>query len=603
MKNYVIYGAGFFGERILEFIPREDVVVYIDQNIEKQQRGYLGFPVLSLSDYMKKGFDYPIIIALHEDKCAEVKKMLLSYGLNVMGTYRDVQLEVTRERIRHRVNYIEIYRKAITWIHEKTIPGKGIICTTELSQPYPEVSGYYIPTLMRWGYKDLAKSYADWLCGIQDSTGAWYDAEGKKTYVFDTGQILKGLIEARSLFENTDLIDKCIVQACDWMIAHIDEEGRMRAEDEEIWGDGATMDELIHLYCLSPLFLASKIYGNEKYHDSARKCAEYYLTHFKDRILDFHLLSHFYAYVMEGLLDIGEVDLVKEAMDRIKNVKTVDGAVPAYKRVDWVCSTGLFQLALVWFRLGDIESGNTVFSYACRLQNESGGWFGSYTQSGNQDPNYFPTAEISWANKYFLDALYYKNVAEFNVKADTFKNSISLEDERYLVIESMISAAMKEFTGRIEVLDVGCGKGAYIKNLKQQIPACKYVGVDISDAVMKYLDDSEVDLYQGTLTEIPFQDHTFHVTYACESLEHAIDIPMAIKEMARVTKSGGYMIVVDKNIDRIGEMDIEDWEQWFGEEVLSKFMSSYCSQVAVQKEVAYEKQDYGLFYAWIGKVI
>ena len=43
---------------------------------------------------------------------------------------------------------------------------------------YPEVTGYYIPTLMRWGFTDQAESYAKWLISIQHSDGAWYDTEG-----------------------------------------------------------------------------------------------------------------------------------------------------------------------------------------------------------------------------------------------------------------------------------------------------------------------------------------------------------------------------------------------------------------------------------------
>ena len=86
-----------------------------------------------------------------------------------------------------------------------------------------------------------------------------------------------------------------------------------------------------------------------------------------------------------------------------------------------MCSTGLFQLAIVWYKLGNIEKGNRALEYATKLQNKSGGWYGSYGDYEKMDgrnkeyfPTYFPISEISWAVKYFLDAIYYKNVAEFN---------------------------------------------------------------------------------------------------------------------------------------------------------------------------------------------
>ena len=79
--------------------------------------------------------------------------------------------------------------------------------------------------------------------------------------------------------------------------------------------------------------------------------------------MDFSLLSHFYAYVMEGLLDMGEERLVREAMDNLAKYQSGDGAVPAFYDTNWVCSTGLFQLALVWFRLGDTERGNNQLGF------------------------------------------------------------------------------------------------------------------------------------------------------------------------------------------------------------------------------------------------
>lgn len=40
----------------------------------------------------------------------------------------------------------------------------------------------------------MAVTYAGWLCSIQHEEGAWYDTDDKEPYVFDTAQILKGLV-------------------------------------------------------------------------------------------------------------------------------------------------------------------------------------------------------------------------------------------------------------------------------------------------------------------------------------------------------------------------------------------------------------------------
>ena len=41
---------------------------------------------------------------------------------------------------------------------------------------------------------------------------------------------------------------------------------------------------------------------------------------------------------------------------------------------------------LTWYKLGDIERGNKALTYAAKLQNETGGWFGSYAVIDNPKP-------------------------------------------------------------------------------------------------------------------------------------------------------------------------------------------------------------------------
>ena len=301
------------------------------------------------------------------------------------------------------------------------------------------------------------------------------------------------------------------------------------------------------------------------------------------------------------MLDMGEVGLAREAMKNMESFQKESGAIPAHKDADWVCSTGLFQMSLIWFRLGDVERGDKAFEYACALQNDSGGWYGSYVSEENADEvnTYFPDAEISWANKYFLDALFYKNKAEFNKISDVFEESISKTDERY----DCILGAVEKSKPNTAILDVGCGKGRYLKNLLQDIPDRVYYGVDISKNVMAGLEEIGIECQEGTLTDIPYDNDTFSVTYSCEALEHAIDIENSIKEMARVTNRDGLIIVIDKNKESYGTLEIGNWEQWFDEEGLGSIIRKYCKDVTVKHGLKYEKMgDSDLFTAWIGVV-
>lgn len=102
------------------------------------------------------------------------------------------------------------------------------------------------------------------------------------------------------------------------------------------------------------------------------------------------------------------------------------------------------------------------------------------------------------------------------------------------------------------------------------------------------------------MTNIPYEDNSFDVVYACESLEHAIDIEAAIAEICRVTKIGGKVVIIDKNIEALGAMEIGEWEQWFSEEGLKEILLKHCSEVHVISDVDYEKKPVSeLFSVWI----
>lgn len=602
MKPYVLFGAGANAANAVRIIGKDKVAFIVDNDKSKMGTDILKIPVYYFPEKEKDCASYQIVITTSEKFYYEISMQLEDCGIHSYISLNYIQMQKTKEKIQNRFDCIEVYERAIEWIKNHSIDGHAIMCTSERRKEYPEVTGYYIPTLLRWGYRVLALNYAEWLLQVQKKDGSWYDTDDRAPYIFDTAQILKGLIAARELYKNTDTIDDAIQRGIDWILSCMTAEGQLVTPDKECWGNDESMcSELIHLYCLSPLIEAGKLYHKEEYSEKAKLILNYYKENYLDKILNFSLLSHFYSYVIEALVDLGEEDLARSAMKQMETYQKKSGAISAYYNVDWTCSTGMFQMAVIWYKLGDFEHGEKTFQYACRLQNETGGWYGSYLSEDNEKEmnNYFPLEEISWANKYFLDALYYRNCLSFQLEADRFIETIAKEDERYCIIRERVSKAGSS----AKILDVGCGKGRYIKNLLEEVPDCTYFGVDISTRVMDALKGYPVECREGTLTHIPYEDKTFAVTYTCEALEHAVDFESAIREMVRVTQSGGYIIVIDKNDENYGMLEIGEWEHWPNENRLKELIEQYCRTVEVRHGLQYDEvKESDLFTAWIGKV-
>lgn len=598
-RQIILFGAGDFGRKALEYFGEDRVAYFVDNNAELTGSLINGKKVLSFDQLKATKDDYQIVISVGTKVLPILAKQLEDNGITDYVTYLDL-VNHLKKPSGGTVSWLDTCKKAADWIKKNSVPGEGIINTTKYRKSYPEVTGYYIPTLMRWGFSDLAISYANWLISIQHDDGSWYDTEGKDPYVFDTAQVLKGLLAVRDRVEGLDAVIK---KGCDWILSNIQESGRLTTPSEDDWGDPGFCSELIHLYCLSPLYEAADVYGESKYREAADRVADYYCTEHIDEIKNFGFFAHFYAYVMEALCDIGRKELAKECMNQMDQLLDEKGYVPGYNDVNWVCSTAIFQFAIVWFKLGDLDRGNKALIYATKLQNESGGWFGSYPTvdapkavDRKEFPDYLADAEISWAVKFFFDALYYRNKLDFEKQAHIFNDSLAKDDGRYQVV----STEMNNTKARA-VCDVGCGKGAYLKNLLQDFPDSKYYAVDIADNVMKDI-KLPIEKRGGMLTWIPYKDAAFDLTYTAEALEHSIFQENAVKEMLRVTKPGGEVIVIDKNKSALGELEIDEWEQWFTDEFFEKIAKEEGCELRIVNNLSYDdgKAD-GLFNAWILK--
>jgi malonyl-CoA O-methyltransferase len=284
------------------------------------------------------------------------------------------------------------YERAMDWFKQHMVPDQGIIVHTKTPVPYPEVTGYFIPTLYNWDETELARTCTRWLLSIQLPDGAFPAPDGVP-YTFDTGQIMRGLCAA---LNDMNDIEAPLRSACNWVVAQIDAEGRLTTPSTEMWTGIA--NDLIHTYVLPPLAQAGKLLGVKEYEDAANFVLSYYKK--QDELVPFNRLSHFHAYAMEALCELGELEMASRGMADVERCQRHDGSIPAYPDVEWVCSTGMAQYAIVWYTLGKKQQADLAMRYLEKIQNKSGGFYGSYGKGAK----YIAGAEISWAVKYFLDA-------------------------------------------------------------------------------------------------------------------------------------------------------------------------------------------------------
>lgn len=113
---------------------------------------------------------------------------------------------------------------------------------------------------------------------------------------------------------------------------------------------------------------------------------------------------------------------------------------------------------------------------------------------------------------------------------------------RRAILESFLNGIVEKLrisNSALRILDVGCGTGANIEMLSQYGDA---EGVDVSDDALEFCRKKGLKVQKGLAEKLPYDDETFDLTTALDVIEHLDDDVAGLKEMHRVTKTGGYSL-------------------------------------------------------------
>ena len=102
------------------------------------------------------------------------------------------------------------------------------------------------------------------------------------------------------------------------------------------------------------------------------------------------------------------------------------------------------------------------------------------------------------------------------------------------------------------ILDVGCGGGRTLSKLAAMAPQGKVYGIDHSEesvatskrANERLVREGRVEVLHGSVSQLPFQQGTFDLVTAVETHFWWPNLPTDMREVFRVVKSGGRLIII-----------------------------------------------------------
>lgn len=104
--------------------------------------------------------------------------------------------------------------------------------------------------------------------------------------------------------------------------------------------------------------------------------------------------------------------------------------------------------------------------------------------------------------------------------------------------------------GRAEVLSVGCGPGVILRQVCALNDSVRATGLDISaervqEAKERNRENAQADFVQGDAQRMDFASNSFDLVYSRMLMEYLKDKEGALKEMVRVCKPGGTVLLQD----------------------------------------------------------
>jgi SAM-dependent methyltransferase len=97
------------------------------------------------------------------------------------------------------------------------------------------------------------------------------------------------------------------------------------------------------------------------------------------------------------------------------------------------------------------------------------------------------------------------------------------------------------------VLDIGCGSGKKLEELRQRNSNWTFFGLDTDTRAVKIATEKGFNIFEGELMEAKYADASFDLIFMEHVLEHVPDPALLLNETRRILKSDGILFITVPN--------------------------------------------------------
>jgi ubiquinone/menaquinone biosynthesis C-methylase UbiE len=118
----------------------------------------------------------------------------------------------------------------------------------------------------------------------------------------------------------------------------------------------------------------------------------------------------------------------------------------------------------------------------------------------------------------------------------------------YVRASTRETLARMELRPGLQILDIGCGTGALLREIVRRAPGVRSVGIDLSPRMLGVARStllSGAELLRADVHRLPFTLAAFDLVVSASSFHYWEQPGLALEEIARVLRPGGELIITD----------------------------------------------------------
>ena len=142
-----------------------------------------------------------------------------------------------------------------------------------------------------------------------------------------------------------------------------------------------------------------------------------------------------------------------------------------------------------------------------------------------------------------------KQLHDYYKKSNAYTEVLCMHTGNYFA--SYLTLIGNYTKGADRLLEVGCGSGASTHAIASKFPFLDCTGIDISPEAIEFASRTHhlknLHFEVGNAKSLDYPDNSFSIVTSFDCLEHIPDLEVALHELMRVVKPGGYLIIKGPN--------------------------------------------------------